>query len=255
MPDVKRKKGITDKTDAKMFRATSMTILRCCLLILVSASVVQAQDRVLGLLTLPEVFGAGPCDTFTPAEIPVFAEPDGRTTIGSIRVATSSTFPPEGGCAGLTVHVYSNGQSLGELPTREHEYEAPAAIVVGQRGQSFKVRLPNGAGWIRASKRDEFRSLQQLLKDGLAHVTDSAIGELRNAPGGAGTLLRERARDNQAVRIVRFRQLKDVLWIEVELLRESPCISPDDQKVVARGWMPAHAASGEPTIWFHSRGC
>ena len=233
----------------------SMNILRCCLLILVSSSVAHAQDRVIGLLTLPEVFGAGPCDKFTPAEIQVYAEPDGRKTIGAIRVATSSSFPAEGGCAGLTVNVYSSGRSVGELPTREYGYEAPAAIVVGQRGQSFKVRLPGGTGWIRASKRDEFHSLQQLLKDGLTHVTESGGGDVRSAPGAAGSVLRERARENQAVRVVRFRQLGDGLWIEVELLRESPCTSPDDQKVVARGWMPAHAASGEPTIWFSSRGC
>src|SRR5262245_2552204 len=108
-----------------------MNILRCCVLILASSSVAYAQDRVIGLLSLPEVFGAGPCDRFTPAEILLYAEPDGKTRVGSIRVATPWTFPAEGGCAGLTVNVYSNGRSVGELPTLEYDYEVPAAVVVG----------------------------------------------------------------------------------------------------------------------------
>ena len=238
-----------------MFREPSMTILGCGLLILAWSSVAQAQNRVIGLLTLPEVFGAGACDKFTPGEIPLYAGPDDGRKVGSIRVATHWTFAPEGGCDGLTVHVYANERSAGELPTLEYDYEAPAAIVVGQRGQSFRVRIPGGAAWLRASKRDEFRSLQQLLKSDLTFVTESATGELRAVPGNAGVVMRERTRENQNVRVVQFRQLKDALWIEVELLRESPCESPQKQTVVGRGWMPAHAPSGEPTLWFPSRGC
>ena len=232
-----------------------MKILRCCVLVLASSSVAHAQDRVIGLLTLPEVFGAGPCDRFTPLDVPLYAEAEGKTGVGSIRVATPWTFPADGGCAGLMVHVYANGRSLGDLPAAEYDYEAPAAIVVGQRGRSFNVRIPGGTAWVRASNRDEFRSLQQLLQDGLAYVTDAASGELLAVPGDAGNALPPRVRPGRSVRVVGFRQVKDVLWVDIELMSGSPCQAAGDPTVVARGWLPAHATSGEPTIWFHSRGC
>jgi len=53
---------------------------------------------------------------------------------------------------------------------------------------------------------------------------------------------------------VRFEDRGDDLWIDVEVLSASPCTS-DAPRVVAKGWLRAHAASGEPVVWFFSRGC
>jgi hypothetical protein len=42
----------------------------------------------------------------------------------------------------------------------------------------------------------------------------------------------------------------------VDILSESFCeAGRREPKVVASGWVPAHAKSGEPTVWFFSRGC
>ena len=38
-------------------------------------------------------------------------------------------------------------------------------------------------------------------------------------------------------------------------LSHSICQSAEAPTVTARGWVPAHAGSGEPTVWFFSRGC
>lgn len=56
------------------------------------------------------------------------------------------------------------------------------------------------------------------------------------------------------VRINQHRRLAGELWLEVEVLEDSPClvVEPD---VVARGWIPAHGTGGAPTAWFHARGC
>ncbi len=43
--------------------------------LLLHASRAGAQDRVLGLLTLPEVFGGEACTPFEPRPVPLYAEP------------------------------------------------------------------------------------------------------------------------------------------------------------------------------------
>jgi hypothetical protein len=58
------------------------------------------------------------------------------------------------------------------------------------------------------------------------------------------------------VRTLGTRRVGDALWIEVEVLSHSFCEDPRKPPVVrARGWIPAHAPSGLPNIWFYSRGC
>jgi hypothetical protein len=366
----------------------------------------QAADQVIGLLTLPEVFGRGPCDEFTPREVLFYPAPESAEPAGSIRVDRYWTFPAGGGCEGLTVNVHRRGAApVGALPTEEYEYEAPAAIALQQHDRWFKIRLPDGAEWVHASERDRFVSLRELLEDNeTTHRTESWDGRLAPEPGGnLGTVPRDPRRrligyltpvlkevlivvepgqdpeeirkkyggrsmgsvrrpdgstrllyfhegtaveafdrpDRQAnvvatfendragilrglqgtsplpvfvfdrrpgwfqvarrsddwddwrteprlwiedtaawrftavtdeaererlaneswgvehdsLRVIGFREVGAELWIHVELLSHSFCESTDEPTVTARGWMPAHDTSGEPTVWFSSRGC
>ncbi len=118
----------------------------------------HAADRVIGLLSLPEVLAPELCDKFRPAEISLFAAPNPRDLIGSIRVEKHSTVPGEGECAG-------------------------------------------------------------------------------------------------DVRVARFRGVGDDLWIDIEVVSDSSCQATVTPTVRARGWIPAHAPSGDTTVWFYSRGC
>jgi hypothetical protein len=217
------------------------------------AAPVRAQDRVIGLLTLPEVFGNGACDRFTPEAITLHREPDGPP-IGSIQVEQSWSFDAHGGCEGLDVRVRRD-RATSELPTREHEYEAPAAIVFSQQGRWFKIRLADGTAWVNASARDAFKPLAELFDRNLTAITEHFTGRLRTAPGG--TMLGERYTENQSVRVLEVRQVGNAQWINVEVLDYSPCTVPAgrEPQVIAKGWLPAHAESGEPTVWFFSRGC
>ena len=61
--------------------------------------------------------------------------------------------------------------------------------------------------------------------------------------------------EDLSVRAVGFQTIDGALWVNVEVMTESECASADPPAVRARGWVPAHALSGEPNIWFHSRGC
>lgn len=223
------------------------------LIVFFSATPSIAQDRVIGLLTLPGVFGGEVCSKFTPQPVPIFAEPGGAR-IGTIEVDQYWSFAPHGGCEGLEVRVHQ-GSARSELPTREHGYEEPAAIVLSQQGRWFKIRLADGAAWVNAGSRDEFKPLAALFDQALTSITGHFTGRLRNSPGG--TLVGERFTDNQSVRVLEIRQAGDAQWIHVEVLDYSPCTVPvgKEPQVIGRGWLPAHADTGEPTVWFSSRGC
>lgn len=222
-------------------------------LVLLPAQPSSVPDRVIGLLTLPEVFGNEVCSPFKPESVALHAEPGGAR-IGSIEVDQYWSFAPHGGCEGLEVRVHK-GSARAELPTREHGYEEPAAIVLAQQGRWFKIRLEDGAAWVNATSRDEFKPLTALFDQALTAITEHFTDRLRNAPGGM--LIGERLTENQSVRVLEIRQAGNAQWINVEVLDYSPCTVPvgKEPQVIGRGWVPAHAESGEPTVWFSSRGC
>jgi hypothetical protein len=234
---------------------TTKTVFLCaCLVACVSS--VQAQDRVLGLLALPEVFGQGACDGFTPEELQLFAQPDAGPVVGRIRVDEYWTFHDVGGCAGLKVNVHNAaGQPIHPLPAEEYGYEQPGAVVLEQRGRWFRIRLADGAAWVRASARAEYYPLQRLLADSLAYLTKSWDRQLAESVGGVGRSSQGLVEAEPSVRVIGFRQQSGQLWVQVEVLSHSGCESADGPRVTARGWLPAHSKSGERSIWFHARGC
>lgn len=220
---------------------------------------VSAQDRVIGLLALPGVFGEGPCQRFEPRALTLYSDAGATQVIGTIEVDQNWSFAPHGGCEGLEVSVHE-GQTRSELPTREYDYEAPAAIVVDRRGELFKIRLSAGRlAWI-FSPPSRFMSYESLLEEftGVTFFTDAFDGELRNAPGlTVANRPAARAKPGQPARIIESRRVADRLWLNVEVFNHSLCDAgaQGPPETIARGWLPAHANDGEPTVWFSSRGC
>ena len=220
------------------------------------AIVAQAQDRVIGLLALPEVFGTGACDKFTPEPLRLFATPDATTPVGVIRVNEYWTFHDDGGCAGLTIGVRRPGeQEVRPLPSEEYGYEEPGAVVLARRGSWFKLRLADGAAWLRASAKAEFYPLERLYVDHLTYLTGEWSGRLASAAGGVSRAARTPAAAEPEVRVLRSQRVGGQLWFYVEVLSHSGCGSSDEPSVTEQGWVPAHSESGERSIWFHSRGC
>jgi hypothetical protein len=218
-----------------------------------------AQDRVIGLLALPDVFGNGACDRFEPRPVPLFADADGKQGIGAIEVDQNWSFAPHGGCEGLEVSVHE-GDKRTDLPTLEFEYESPGVIAIDRRGLMFKIRLSGGqSAWVEAPQ-SRFMSYESLLEEftGVTFFTESFNGELRSAPG-LTLANRPVARGNagQPARVIETRRSGDRLWLHVEVLNHSLCDAgaKGPPETIANGWLPAHSASGEPTVWFSSRGC
>jgi hypothetical protein len=143
-------------------------------LAVITVILAQAGDRVIGLLALPGVFGEGPCERFEPRALTLYADAGATRVIGTIEVDQNWSFAPHGGCEGLEVSVHE-GQQRSELPTREYDYEAPAAIALDRRGQMVKIRLSGGrSGWV-ASPPARFMSYESLLDEftGVTFFTDA----------------------------------------------------------------------------------
>ena len=226
--------------------------------LIAAAGHAEAQDRVLGLLRLPEVYSSGPCVPFFPRSVTLYDQPDGKE-IGTIEVDQNWSFAPHGGCEGLEVRVH-RGQARAELPTREYDYEAPAAIVIERRGSAwFRIRLDAGSAWVRTDVEGRFVSLESLLEEfiGLTFIADASIRELLPAPATSSNSGGVAVKGGQPVQIIGTTRAGDRLWLHVEAYSHSLCTAaasgPPD--TIGRGWLPAHDASGEPTVWFASRGC
>ena len=105
-----------------------------------------AQERVIGLLALPEVFGRGACDRFTPRPVELRATPQGPV-VGTVLVVKPWTHHSNGGCEGLEVGVRApRAATVQQLPTMEYAYEEPGAVVLERRGKWFRVRLNSWLG-------------------------------------------------------------------------------------------------------------
>jgi hypothetical protein len=228
------------------------------LVLLAAATPAQAQDKVIGLLALPEVFGSGQCSAFQPEDVPLHPAPNDGRTVGIIRVDQNWSFAPHGGCEGLEVSVHA-GDARHDLPTEEFDYERPAAIVLEQSGGWFKIRLKDGTAWVAASVVDRFMPLRDLFEEfvGVTAINTGYTGRLVVAPGRQPDASSARVIATQPVRVIEIRNVFGQAWVEVEVFDHSICNAAIDgpPETVARGWLPMHTPKGEPTIWFSSRGC
>jgi hypothetical protein len=229
-----------------------------CIAWLLLCGPAAAQDRVIGLLALPEVYGARMCAPFEPGQVAIHATPKAGAPVAVIRVDQNWSFAPHGGCEGLKVSVHQ-GAARQELPTLEFDYEMPGAIVLDRQDRWFKIRLASGTGWIEASAADRFMPLAELFEEfvGVTAITRSFSGRLVAAPGRSPEATSPLVAALQPARVIEIRNVFGEAWVQVEVMNHSICSAAENgpPDVVGTGWMPLHAAGGEPTIWFSSRGC
>lgn len=216
-------------------------------------------DRVIGLLSLPEVFGGRMCAPFTPQDVALHSTPDDATRVATVHVDQGWSFAPHGGCEGLKVSVH-RGNQREELPTLEYDYEMPAAIVVEQRSGWFRVKTQQGTSWLKASVSDRFMPLNELFEEfiGVTSIDKNYTARLLAAPGAAASGVDAmRVSPSQPVQVLEMREVGGRTFVKVDVMSHSPCNAGANgpPEVVATGWLPLHSDSGEPTIWYSSRGC
>lgn len=220
----------------------------------ISLSPAAAAERIIGLVSIPEAFGSGPCAAFEPQDVALHAAPADGKPIAVIRVDRNWSFAPHGGCEGLKVSVH-RGAAKEDLPTREFDYEAPGAIVLERRDGWIKIQLHQGVAWFKPSPVDRFMPLSDLYEEfvGVTAISKSFTARLVSTPGMLGGAILPRVAPEQPVRVAEVRDE----WVKVEVLNNSVCTAADHgpPEVIATGWLPLHDAEGEPSIWFSARGC
>jgi hypothetical protein len=181
---------------------------------------VRRQYRSLSMGSRPGPNGTRVFDVETGVVLPLFEAPDVLRRSGT--------------------HIETN--RAGE--TLQTTHQSPAQVLVfDTRPGWFQVALnqngdtgPAQRAWLQASALWRFHP-----------VKDEAEGkELADRAWGP---------EDWSVRVVGFQTVGDTLWANVEVMSESECRATDPPTVRARGWIPAHAPSGAPNIWFYSRGC
>jgi hypothetical protein len=227
-----------------------MEARRCVFIALLCATVAiigRAQTppiRIIGLVEVPQLFN--------------LYSPDGN------RIA-----PPKNVGIGLRTRPLLDSPTAttvvatDQLNAKEYGYEELGAVVYARDGNWSFVETSEGiAGWLAPADAGAFHSLESLITRGLTYLTDDWNGFVLASPESANRefvradLARTGGPENWNARTVGTRQVGDALWVEVEVLSHSFCEDPRTPPVVsARGWIPAHAPSGRPNIWFYSRGC
>lgn len=213
-------------------------------------------DKLMGLLTLPQIYGNSPEQKYTPRDVPLYAAPQASAPIAHLRVKKIVRY---GGDA-FTVRIYDVGGSerggpdddSGGIPNEEYEYEQPAAIVLEKKGDWHRIRLNDGSGWVRAEPENRFLSLEELL--GKAPYIQTWDGFIWDAQGGTARPL-PLARDGIDVRILAKRIRDGRLWFQIEIPEKTSCDDAPTGVKKTTGWVPAYAKDGKPTLWFMARGC
>jgi hypothetical protein len=233
-----------------------------CLLVFLSASQVgaaQPSDRLIGLLSLPQLFGTGPCDKYEARALRLFQHVDSTVPIGEVRVDKPWTFPTNGGCEGLMVgvHLFGVEGAVQDLPTKEYDYEQPGTVVLARRGERFKIALHYGAVWIEPLDGAEFHSMQALVVSGLSYLTKGWNGLVCTEPGKPETCKKvdSGTRPEPNIVVLEYREVNGELWFEIKLPPDETCGELVPAIPPSRGWILGHGKDGAPALWFYSRGC
>ena len=119
------------------------------------------------------------------------------------------------------------------------------------------VRTARGMGWLSPDDAGKFHSFRELISKDLTYLTDAWDGFVSVSPGGVSRtqVPRPKSYGHLDVKVNSFRTFAGRPWLQVEVRSHSFCESRTPPAIRARGWVPAHDASGAPTVWFSSRGC
>jgi hypothetical protein len=150
--------------------------------------------------------------------------------------------------------VFERPERSAPIITRVTAKEPDVALQTSHRIPHQVLVLDRRPGWFQVAPADQAPGqmagawLEEAPVWGFQPLTDEAERrELATLSWGP---------ESWSVQTLGTRQVGDALWVEVEVLSHSPCEgSRTPPTVRAHGWIPAHASSGAPTIWFYSRGC
>ena len=199
-----------------------------------------AGDRLIGLVEVPALWRSDGADAAAPSSAPAVVLRDAPRSSGAVVARVTS----------------GDG-----LQSAEFDYEALAAVSYERRDSWHRVGLAGGkTAWLSPDQAATFHPYETLVGEGLAYFTVDWDGTVRSNSEGGGPLAvppdpeRGDARQYRPVKVRESRRTGDVLWLRTEVMTGSFC-GEAPPRVAVSGWVRAHAPSGAPTVWFHSRGC
>ncbi len=144
------------------------------------------------------------------------------------------------------------------LETLEYSYEEAGAIVYARLSGFYRVRLASGRfGWIRAADAGEFYPYEALLLNRLSYLNQHWSGFVW-PEAGAGLPQRSSQATSNAVEVpvnvIESKIIGGMPWFRVEIYDGEICTGLEPS-VSMSGWIPGYGRSGEPSLWFYSRGC
>jgi hypothetical protein len=169
--------------------------------------------------------------------------------------------------------LVASPDSMEALVHRESGYEVDAAVVYAVADGWYKLRLAEattrgeegGAAscgefvWLSPDGAGTYWPLDELPIRRLAYLNQHWSGFVW-PEAGAGLPVRSARYDPMAeraeipVQVLESIRLAGSLWFRVEVLDSNGC-EGGDPRVLLTGWIPAYGTSGEPVVWFYSRGC
>jgi hypothetical protein len=213
------------------------------------------EERVVGLVSLPEVFGNEPCQIFTPKPISVYKEANERYLIGFINTTQNWTFPKEGGCLGLKVEFCPNlkSQKKAILPTLGYAYEREGAVVLEKKGKWVRIKTHLGSGWFLLSDRNKYFPIDSLLAQSTSYLTDDWDENIYDSP--LGNSKKSELKHGSSVKILKSMNVNGAIWFQIKFPVADNCGSTDTTIRPGIGWIPAHSKENRLTMWFNSGGC
>lgn len=183
-------------------------------------------EHLIGLLAIPALADGG--------EIAVFVDTDADT-------------PP---VAQLT--------DMNAVEFREYSYEQPGAVVYTQEPGWYRIRLASGQfGWLRAADSGSYFPYRDLPPDRLSYLNQHWSGFVW-PEAGAGlpqrSLLATADAAEIPVNVIESKLIGGMPWFRVEIYADEICTGTEPSVAIS-GWVPGYGRSGEPSLWFYSRGC
>jgi hypothetical protein len=201
-------------------------------LFVLAALVAAAAPRLAGLVEIPSVLG----------------DPQGsKHAVVTLRAAPSDTAP-----------VACRVRAPDDLETREHGYEELSAVVYDAKPGWYALRCRGVEGlvWLAAADSGTYRGMDELLRDGLAYLTETWDRRLFRKPGTTAASHRATVEDPQPdITLADTAMIDDDLWLLVVVHGPGRCTADEPGPVLDAGWTPAHNNDGAVTAWFYSRGC
>ena len=224
----------------------------------------QNEERVVGLLRLPEIYGDYPCQAFEPAKVNIYSEPSSqRAPIGAIERVNPIKPPEHPDCDTPVVVVRRSGAGANPeaFPSDESGEDFTTAVVYERSGLWFRIALTHGSGWIRRENDEGFLAYPEILmsESFLTYLRPGWDGSLWTEPGrGTAVPAPDAWRTHRSreipVRITSTRKVGNDMWIQIRFETET-CGQSLGKLPPLQGWIPAHRASRVTSVWFYSRGC